>query len=792
MNFVLKALFKRLDFVKTAKYLASLEPGRSYVEKFSQSGPAFGDQEAIANLAADLTARALEEKGETANRQEIAGLVNIISCRYDAALHKVAKAACFNLITHLFKSKDLDHIFVSKDQREIRFLPQIHAAQADGLGIVYLINHTSHFDEFIFNVFLDQNGLSLPLFAAGQNMMATPSLATMLMLGSYVIVRKGASRTYLSALYHYCQALAEMGKPQSIFLEAWSGGARTRDGSLRYPRRLVTIQGSLASRGDVLVQPVIISYSRVPEDRDLSEGVGLWSWLTGHHMGREFFKNPLTPLKSLARGLKNLYGRTYVAFGQSRLLSDLRAEWAAGPQDLALDEFTALYAIREIAKDKKIMTPQIAASALDPIRRNGGGSLLDAAAHSMEFIRGYHRRVFGQDPDFEDFIQERPLNEVLEDGLNSLQRREVIAPKPFWSKKPPAIIARHTLSYYATHSDRRLYSPSAKENLVVCGAGPFGFAMVTFIGRRTLNDKKFHNSSLSLYDPSETAIQALADHRSLTEKDHRLPKNVFPTYDHMEAFRKASEVIVAAPPEETQDLLKTIFSSSLELKSLILASRGFDRISHRLTIQMAWEAAVAAGKPQTNILVLSGPFSPDDILQNKGGVWILAGPVKTGRVSESSLFKFGPFKVHLSDDPVGVQTAAALIDAYALYGAYLHHKRELRTPLAMANFVREVSFEAKTLALALGGQPSTFESDSPAWISEFIAAALTGPTRPTVKLMVVKGAAGIQELKNERPQGLWPDPGVGGYYSIHSAYLVAKHLSLSLPLLEAANQLFWG
>ncbi|MDR2422821.1 MAG: 1-acyl-sn-glycerol-3-phosphate acyltransferase, partial [Deltaproteobacteria bacterium] len=647
MNFLLSSIFKRLDFVKAAKRLASLEPGRTYVDKISQTGPAFNDQDRIASLAVDLTAQALEEKGDLTNRQELQGLVDLISCRYDYGLHKTAKAACFNLITHLFESINLNQVFASSDQRELKHLPALQKAQADGLGIVYLINHSSHWDEFIFNVFLDQNGLNLPLFAAGQNMMATPSLTAMLMLGSYVIVRKGASRAYLSALFHYCQALAELGKPQGIFLEAWSGGARTRDGSLRYPRRLVTIQGSLASRGDVVVQPVIVSYSRVPEDRDLSEGLGLWSWLTGHHMFQELAKNPFTPLKSLARGLKGLYGRTYVAFGQSRLLSDLRAEWETGPQDLALDEFTALFAIREIAKDKKIMASQLVASALDPIRGNGERDLLDSTAHALDFVRDYHLKVFGQEPDLEDFIRERPLKETVADGLASLSRRQVVAPRRFWSSKPPKILARHTLSYYATHGDRRLYSPSAKENLVVCGAGPWGFAMVTFIGRRTLNDKKFHNSSLALYDPSEAAIQALADHRALL--DFRLPKNVFPTYDHIEAFRKASEVIVAAPPEATAELFKAIFASSSELKSLILASRGFDRLSHRLTIQMAWEAAVAAGRPKTNILALSGPFSPDDLLLNRGGIWTLAGPAKSGRVSESSLFKHGPFKVHLSE-----------------------------------------------------------------------------------------------------------------------------------------------
>jgi hypothetical protein len=94
--------------------------------------------------------------------------------------------------------------------------------------------------------------------------------------------------------------------------------------------------------------------------------------------------------------------------------------------------------------------------------------------------------------------------------------------------------------------------------------------------------------------------------------------------------------------------------------------------------------------------------------------------------------------------------------------------------------------------MALGGQPATFESDSPAWISEFIAAALTGLTRPTVKLIIAKGVQAFLEFQKERPTPLWPDPGVGGFYSIHSAYLVAKNLSLRLPHLETANQLFWG
>ncbi|MDR2455203.1 MAG: 1-acyl-sn-glycerol-3-phosphate acyltransferase, partial [Deltaproteobacteria bacterium] len=235
MDSPLLTIAKRVDFVKIAERLGSLEPGKSFAEK-RLTGPSFDDQKAIARLAVDLTERAFLEQGTPVNRHEIVSHVDLIRCRYDYELHLKAKAACRNIIGHIFESRDEDHLMTSEDLRELRHLEPLRKAQEEGRGVIYLINHTSHFDEFIFDVFLEQNALSMPLFAAGQNMMATASLASLFMLGSYVIIRKGASRAYLSSLFHYCQALAEMGKPQGIFLEAWSGGARTRDGSLRYPR----------------------------------------------------------------------------------------------------------------------------------------------------------------------------------------------------------------------------------------------------------------------------------------------------------------------------------------------------------------------------------------------------------------------------------------------------------------------------------------------------------------------------------------------------------------------------
>ncbi|MDR1038661.1 MAG: 1-acyl-sn-glycerol-3-phosphate acyltransferase [Deltaproteobacteria bacterium] len=792
-NKPVKAALRRVNFVKLLERISLQEPGKSYGAR-DALGPAFADQDQIARLAVDLAERAAEAKGDRApSRHELQGHVELISCRYDWELHRTSKAAFFNVITHLFDTASLESLYVSKDLRELRHMDKLKKARDDGVGILYLVNHTSHFDEFIFDVFLDSWGLQLPLFAAGQNMMATPSLTRLFMLGSYVIVRKGASRSYLSALFHYCQALAEMGKPQGIFLEAWSGGARTRDGSLRYPRRLVTIQGALAARGDVLVQPVVVSYSRVPEDLDLSEGKSLWSWINGARLASGLARNPFSPLEGLASGLKGLFGRTFVGFGEGRHLSELKEEWSRDAQGLELDEFTALYAIKEIARDKKIMASQLAALGLGLAARRGSLDVVGCAEESLEVIRDYHGRVFDAEPDLEDFVRAKPMAEVVEDGTRSLRLRRIVGAKPWFRRRLPRIISTHGLSYYATHSDRRLYSPAGKENMVVCGAGPWGFAMVTLVGRRTIGDRKFHNSSLSLFDGDDQLVQDIADTRSRPEfPDARLPKNVFPTSDAVEAFRKANDVIIAAPPSRAGQLLSTVLGSAPELRSLILSVRGFDPLTHRLAVQMAWEAAAAAGRPDVNILALSGPFEPQDLITDKGGLWILAGPRRGDKHPESPLFRFGRFKVRESHDPLGVEIAASLADAYSLYGAYLKAHRELTRPEELATFVVEVSAEAKLLAMALGGQADTFDADSPAWLAEFVFGALSANRLATVKAAAQKGGEALKELVEEGATERWPDRGLLGYQAIHSAHLIAKHISLKTPHLERADKIFWG
>ena len=790
-----KAVVNKIDLLKIADYVAKLEPGKSWMEKSGAPAPAFPDQEEIIQRTIEMTAADMASRSEKVSLRELEDYARRISCRYDAEVHATAKGAAFTLLGHVFDHDDLNRIFVSEDRRELKHLETLKKAREDGLGVVYLVNHSSHLDEFIVDVVLDQLGIKLPLFAAGANMMATPSLEKILMIGSYLIIRKGATKAYLATLFQYCRALGEMGKQQGIFLEAWAGGARTRDGSLRFPRRLVTLQGALASEKDILVQPVTISYSVVPEDLGLSERAPALTWLYGMKYGRNWLRRPLHPLRAVGAGLENLYGRAYISFCQPRLLSELDAMRAENPSDLTRDEFVALYSMREIARDKKIMASQLTARGLIRAREENEPDLVAATQAELDEVIEYHRRTFNQPPDFEDFIRNNPMETVVEDGLRRLKQRRVVG-SPERKGDLPEVLRSHALTYYATHGDRRLYSPSARENIVVIGTAAWGFGFACLIGRRTLEEKKYLNASLTLFDSREDLVGELIDTRvhPIHFPDSRLPKNVFPSADSTAAFRKATEALITTSIDFFETDLRRLLDEANQPLNLIISTRGFDQTSHRLPIQIARDVLGETRRTDVNLLVISGPVTPKKLVEERGGSLVLAGPPRVAN-NLADLFNWSNFTCHVCDDPIGVQVAGTMSEVYTLLGSYLLRTKEIQGRGQVASFFTETSQEVMKFAQALGGRRETFLPDNPAWSAEYLAAGMGGPgatfgRQAGRSLSRARHSARdfLKDTSRDHREESWQ---FIGYTGIRSAYLVAKTLNLEMPRLRQAYRIFW-
>ncbi len=802
-----KSLIKavnRIDFIRIMEKIAQSERGAYWYSQFKDQEPHWNDQEEVAELAVDLTLAQLRREGFKSKRDDIKALVDSIKVAYDHHIHIYGEAGVSIILSTLFSHQDHTRPFISPDGREIAHVQKIKDYQDKGLGVLYLVNHSSHLDEFLVDCMVGYAGLKLPIFAAGANMMAIGSLAKLLRAGSYVVQRKGASRPGLASLFNYCRAISDSGHQQGIFLEAWHGGARSRDGGLRYPRRLVTLRGALAGENDVVIQPVALSYSIVPEDLSLAARLGPRCWIRGAGAARTLGLALLHPRSFIGRTFEDIYGRAYLDMPEPVLLSELKKAHAEARSDLDLDEYVGLTAIREIARHKKILSSQLTARGLWRLGRLGEKDLISATERELERLTEYHRNTFGQGPNLEDFIRHHSITDVVRDGLATLRKRAVIGP---FSKRlfaaprpdkiaPPPVLSRRGLAFYATHGDRRIYSPTADKNLVVVGGGDWGFALTHLIGRRILEEKSYLNASLTLFDSNPETAREMNEMRTPKGRYEEilLPRNAFVTSDPPSAFRQASEVILASPPEEMAEQIKTILNRSEQALRLVVASCGFEPTTHRLPCQVALDLAAEAGRSDIEVYALVGPVSEDDLVELKPATGVIAGPEKGLKVV-ANLFDWPPVGVETSTDPLGVQAASGLARIYSLWGNVLTRSGQMKGAATLGRYMAHSAGEATQLGLALGGRAETFSASSLAWTATFLAEGLSGPAyRFAHKLggAVKKNESPIKAAAKLHRQMEAAGYGIPAYRDLKSALFLARKHNLDLPILFQAGETIWG
>ncbi len=798
------AFAERVDFVGLLRRISESEAGRPWLDRFSDIPNDWPNHEELDALTVKLTMEQLEEEGVPADQKEIEELVAEVTHAYDHEIHILGSASLTTLMNGLFDQADPTRPFVSADGRDLAHLDELKEYRKQGLGVVYLVNHSSHLDEFLGAVLAMNVGLGLPLYAAGQNMMAIKSLEKILRIASYIVLRRGASRQALSALYNFCRAVSEIGNQQAIFLEAWSGGARSRDGSLRYPRRLVTLRGALATEKDVVVQPVAVSYSAVPEDLSLAARKGARCWVRGLGFWRTLGRIPIHPRSWVWRSAQNLYGRAIVTMPKPVLLSQLKENHAADPGGLAMDEYVALYAIREIARTKKVMASQLVARGLTRARRQAADApsgeakpdLPAAVEYEQKLLFEYHQSTFDQDPDLEDFIRDHTMQEVVADGLRTLRKRGVVQR---WSRDDhglPAVKNEAGLAFYATHGDRRIYSPTADQNIVVVGANDWGFALTSLVGNRMLEEKKYLNASLTLYDsrPEIAQEMGITRHPVGRFEDHRLPKNAFVTSDPTSAFRKASEVILASAPRDVPAKARFMLEHAEQKLRVIVVTCGFEPESQRLPSQIVYDLARELGRSDVEVYSMVGPVREEDLVESREAMGILGGP-SLGCAELADLFSQPPLGVVQSDDPLGIQAAAILARVYAMWGNIKMRRGELEGSARVGHYSAQAGAEAAKLVKTLGGKAESMNAGSAAWTAIYTAEGLTGSLRDYARKVVSAAKkSGDMAKAAEKVVRQLADQGIKlqTYYDLDAARRIAQKAGLDLPLLREAHNALWG
>ncbi|KIX12916.1 1-acyl-sn-glycerol-3-phosphate acyltransferase [Dethiosulfatarculus sandiegensis] len=785
----------RVDFVNIINRVYQSDSAEKWRERFKDIPPTWDFQDELTEHAIQLTINQVKKEGTQVSEEEIRKTLQAIRCRYDHDLHLKAAPALTVLMNHLFAPPDPNHPLASPDGRDSAHVDKLKEYVSQGKSVLFLSNHSSHLDEFLLVTAMFHADLGLPLFAAGANMMVIKSLAKVFYAASYVVQRRGASRVGLSGLYNFCRAISEKGGQQAIFLEAWHGGARSRDGSIRYPRRLVTLRGALASDKDLVIQPVAVSYSVVPEDLSLAARKSGKCWLRGMGLFRTLAQAIIHPKSFISRVSKDLYGRAYVTLPPPVLLSELKEAHAKDPAGLSLDEYVALYSIGEIARIKKVMASQLTARAIVRAQKQEKKDLLECAKYELDLLREYHLSTFNQEPDLEDFIRDHTLEEVLADGIKTLKKRAVLSRFTKDQHKLPKVLSHPGLAFYATHGDRRIYSPTADKNIVVVGANDWGFALTYLVGNRILEEKKYLNASLTLYDSRKDVARQMGLTRCAPGRfeEYHLPKNSFVTSDPTSAFRKASEVILVSSLGKLAEQAEAILESSQQGLKLVVGTCGFEPETHRLPCQVVYDLLKKTGRNDVEVYSLVGPVRDEELVQGIESTGVLAGP-ETGLNKLADLFNWPPINVITSNDCLGVQAAAILAGIYAMWGHYLARLDKVKGPSRTGVYMARAAQEAQELAMALGADQETFAASSPAWIANFVATGLSRGYREFVRK--VAGSAkktsppkAAQKLCQQlEEQG---EPPLA-YQDLYSAHVLAQKHGLDLPILNEAFETLYG
>jgi glycerol-3-phosphate O-acyltransferase len=173
--------------------------------------------------------------------------------------------------------------------------------------IVLLPSHKSHVDYLVISYVFNQQSLSLPLIAAGDNLSFFPMGLLFRRMGAFFIRRQfGGDRLYTATVEAYVRRLIRDGHTLEVFIE----GGRSRTGKLLKPQLgllgMVLDAALAVPNRDVVFVPISIGYERVVEAATFGREL----------IGAEKVQEDAAQLLRSTEVLRNRYGRVNMQFGE--------------------------------------------------------------------------------------------------------------------------------------------------------------------------------------------------------------------------------------------------------------------------------------------------------------------------------------------------------------------------------------------------------------------------------------------------------------------------------------------
>jgi glycerol-3-phosphate dehydrogenase (NAD(P)+) len=715
-----------------------------------------------------------------------------MAAAYDQDLHERVRRIAWYLSSYLFTHDDPASPFLSKDRREARHADTIRAH--DG-PILFVPNYNSHLDSVMIAVYFDALGLCLPFSALGDLLM--PSAAVEQEMKRLRVIKITKSHlwaphypAYERILSEYMKALFEGGARVVVHSEASRYTTRSIDGTMRATIPPWIISALLSSERDVLVVPLTLSLSRVPEDRALTYHKPLAGLISRNDLSADV---PITRYLRFGRGwwgrlfsavldgMPGVYGTAYLTLGEPFLKGDMIREAPAG-RDPA--DTIARRAMEETARNKKVLPTHLVAGTLMSRERLTKRELHPAAAEELERLIAFHRERYGSAPDLDDSFS-GGIGRAVEAGLLPMTERRIVKkglmlPRRFYVSN--RVLGR----FYANQLDHRIYPQWSGHNLTVVNAGAFGYTLTTHLGRKFDADPAYADWSLVLFDARRDIVQAIAEHRSHPDF---FPGSVLPKVVHVESdlgagIGRAEIVVVATPSDHFRETACAILDAHPDPFVLVIATKGFEAETSLLPVEAAWEEMDRRGRSSVQIAVISGANLAGEIMEERLTATQLAVENNDLRARLIDIFSTDDFYVYPSSDLLGTQLAGAMKNVYAIAYGIADGSKDASVNFT-ATLVTRISAEIKTLALAMGADPETFDTEGQAWMADFLATARGGRNSEFGKALV-----------------RWPVPialrffkdakkNVEGYAATKAAMELAQRYRVELPIVEALYDILY-
>jgi len=254
-----------------------------------------------------------------------------------------------------------------------------------------------------------------------------------------------------------------------------------------------------------------------------------------------------------------------------------------------------------------------------------------------------------------------------------------------------------------------------------------------------------------------------------------LPETSFPdelqvTTELDEALTAAEDVLIVVPSHAFRETLQRLKASSLPLKHLAWATKGFEIETGQLPHQVAREVF----DPTLPTAVISGPTFAAEVAAGLPSAVSIASTDEDNARRLAEAISTDTFRAYTARDIIGVEVGGATKNVLAI-GAGISDGLGFGANTRIAMVTRGL-MEMTRLGLALGAQKDTFMGLS--GMGDLVLTCTDNQSRNRrFGLGLAKGAA-VEEARKAIGQV------VEGYYAAKAVYKVATQLHVEMPIVE--------